>query len=89
MPGAFSAGANLADVAAAVKDGQFDAIDKMIAGLQYGLLNLRHAPFPVVAAPFGLTLGGGCELCLGALTPRPIWVWLRSVSDCCRPGAAV
>jgi 3-hydroxyacyl-CoA dehydrogenase len=66
MPGAFSAGANLADVGQAVKAGQFDAIDKMIAGLQYGLLNLRHAPFPVVAAPFGLTLGGGCELCLGA-----------------------
>ncbi len=66
MPGAFSAGANLADVAAAVKAGLFDDIDKMIAGLQYGLLNLRHAPFPVVAAPFGLTLGGGCELCLGA-----------------------
>ena len=66
MPGAFSAGANLADVAAAVKDGRFDDIDKMIAGLQYGLINLRHAPFPVVAAPFGLTLGGGCELCLGA-----------------------
>lgn len=66
IPGAFSAGANLADVATAVKDGRFDDIDKMIAGLQYGLLNLRYAPFPVVAAPFGLTLGGGCELCLGA-----------------------
>lgn len=38
----------------------------MIAGLQYGLLDFRYAPFPVVAAPFGLTLGGGCELCLAA-----------------------
>jgi 3-hydroxyacyl-CoA dehydrogenase len=27
---------------------------------------LRYAPFPVVAAPFGLALGGGCELCLAA-----------------------
>ena len=66
MPGAFSAGANLADVAAAVKDQRFDDLDKMIAGLQYGLLNLHYAPFPVVAAPFGLALGGGCELCLAA-----------------------
>jgi len=66
MPGAFSAGANLADVAAAVKDQRFDDLAKMIAGLQYGLLNLHYAPFPVVAAPFGLTLGGGCELCLAA-----------------------
>ena len=38
----------------------------MIAGLQYGLLDLQQAPFPVVAAPFGLALGGGCELCLAA-----------------------
>jgi 3-hydroxyacyl-CoA dehydrogenase len=66
LPGAFSAGANLADVAAAAKAKQFTDLEKMIAGLQYGLLNLRYAPFPVVAAPFGLTLGGGCELCLCA-----------------------
>jgi len=66
MPGAFSAGANLADVAAAVQAGEFDGIEEMIKGLQYGLLNLRYAPFPVVAAPFGLALGGGCELCLAA-----------------------
>jgi 3-hydroxyacyl-CoA dehydrogenase len=66
MPGAFSAGANLADVAVAAKEQRFDDLDKMIAGLQYGLLNLHYASFPVVAAPFGLALGGGCELCLAA-----------------------
>ena len=66
MPGAFSAGANLADVAAAVKEKRFDDLAKMIEGLQYGLLNLHYAPFPVVAAPFGMALGGGCELCLAA-----------------------
>jgi 3-hydroxyacyl-CoA dehydrogenase len=66
MPGAFSAGANLMDVAAAVKEKRFADLEKMIADLQYGLLNLRYAPFPVVAAPFGLALGGGCELCLAS-----------------------
>jgi len=66
MPGAFCAGANLMDVAAAVKENRFADLEKMIAGLQYGLLNLRYAPFPVVAAPFGLALGGGCELCLAS-----------------------
>jgi len=66
MPGAFSAGANLEDVAAAVRENRFEDLEKMIAGLQYGLLDFRYAPFPVVAAPFGLTLGGACELCLAA-----------------------
>ena len=66
MPGAFSAGANLADVAAAAKAGQYEGIEKMVKDLQYGLQNLRYATFPVVTAPYGLTLGGGCEVCLAA-----------------------
>ena len=66
MPGAFSAGANLADVSAAAKDKRYDDIDLMVKNLQYGLQDLRYAAFPVVAAPYGLTLGGGCEVCLAA-----------------------
>jgi 3-hydroxyacyl-CoA dehydrogenase len=66
MPGAFSAGANLADVAEAAKAGEYEAIDLMVKNLQYGLQELRYAGFPVVAAPYGLTLGGGCEVCLAA-----------------------
>jgi 3-hydroxyacyl-CoA dehydrogenase len=66
MPGAFSAGANLADVAAGAKAGEYERIELMIKNLQYGLQDLRYAAFPVVAAPYGLTLGGGCEVCLAA-----------------------
>jgi 3-hydroxyacyl-CoA dehydrogenase len=66
MPGAFSAGANLADVVAAVKANRYEDIEQMVKNLQYGLLGLRYAAFPVVAAPYGLTLGGGCEVCLAA-----------------------
>ncbi len=66
MPGAFSAGANLADVAAGAKAGEYERIELMVKNLQYGLQDLRYAAFPVVAAPYGLTLGGGCEVCLAA-----------------------
>ena len=66
MPGAFSAGANLADVSASAKDNRYDDIEQMVKNLQYGLQELRYAAFPVVAAPYGLTLGGGCEVCLAA-----------------------
>jgi 3-hydroxyacyl-CoA dehydrogenase len=66
MPGAFSAGANLSDVAAAVKDNQYDGIELMVKDLQYGLQDLRYASFPVISAPYGLTLGGGCEVCLAS-----------------------
>ena len=66
MPGAYSAGANLQDVIEAVKAGRFEDLEKMIFGLQYGLMGLRRAAFPVVAAPFGMALGGGAELCLAS-----------------------
>jgi 3-hydroxyacyl-CoA dehydrogenase len=66
MPGAFSAGANLSDVVAAAKDNQYDGIERMVKDLQYGLQDLRYASFPVVSAPYGLTLGGGCEVCLAS-----------------------
>ena len=66
MPGAFSAGADLSAVRAAVDEGRFAEIEKMIEGLQYGLMKARYAPFPVVAAPYGMTLGGGCEVCLAS-----------------------
>ncbi len=64
MPGAFSAGADLKGILGAVKEKRFADIEEMVAGLQSVLQKAKYAPFPVVAAPFGLTLGGGCEVCL-------------------------
>jgi 3-hydroxyacyl-CoA dehydrogenase len=64
MPGAFSAGADLKGILGAVQEKRFDDIEKMVHDLQMVLQRARYAPFPVVAAPFGLTLGGGCEVCL-------------------------
>ncbi len=65
MPGAFSAGADLGYIRRLVDEGRFEAIDAFLQKAQSGLMQARYAGYPVVAAPFGLTLGGGCEMCLG------------------------
>ena len=64
MPGAFSAGADLLQMLTAAQEGKFDDILTGCKTLQDSNQRIRYAPFPVVAAPFGLVLGGGCEVCL-------------------------
>ena len=66
MPGAFSAGADLKLMSAVAKEGRFEEIDAILKRLQDSFQHARYAPFPIVVAPYGLTLGGGCEVCLGA-----------------------
>ncbi len=66
MPGAFSAGGDLAFMAGLAKEGKYADIDAFLIKAQTGMQQVRYASFPVVAAPYGLTLGGGCEVCLGA-----------------------
>ncbi len=66
MPGAFSAGADIKFLKEHLDSENYDAIDRFIArGQQIGQ-QAKYASFPVVAAPYGLTLGGGCEVCLSA-----------------------
>lgn len=60
----FSAGANLFMIMMGVMSGDMAAIDGIVSGFQNALMGLKYAPFPVVVAPFGLTLGGGCEYVL-------------------------
>jgi 3-hydroxyacyl-CoA dehydrogenase len=66
MPGAFSAGADLGFISKLCHDKKFAEIDAFLKKAQDGIQASRYAPFPVVAAPYGMTLGGGCETCLGA-----------------------
>jgi len=65
MPGAFSAGGDLAFMAGLAKEGKYAEIDAFLKKAQDGMQKTRYASFPVVAAPYGMTLGGGCEVCLG------------------------
>ena len=66
MPGAFSAGADLSFVSELCHDKKYAEMDAFLKKAQDGIQRTKYAPFPVVAAPYGMTLGGGCETCLGA-----------------------
>ncbi|MCL6595114.1 MAG: 3-hydroxyacyl-CoA dehydrogenase [Firmicutes bacterium] len=59
-------GANLMLLLAAAQAGDFAAIEQNVTALQTAYRELKYLPRPVVAAPAGLTLGGGAELCLHA-----------------------
>ena len=48
------------------RDGKWKELEAAVEIFQSCSMSLRAAPFPVVVAPFGLTLGGGCEFALHA-----------------------
>jgi 3-hydroxyacyl-CoA dehydrogenase len=60
----FSAGANIMLVLLEAQEENWDEIDLMIRAFQQTTMALRYADVPVVTAPAGLTLGGGCEIAM-------------------------
>ncbi|MFA5518891.1 MAG: 3-hydroxyacyl-CoA dehydrogenase/enoyl-CoA hydratase family protein, partial [Spirochaetota bacterium] len=66
MPPAFSAGGDLKFMLDMAQKKDFAGIDNFIADVHAGMQLMKYSAFPVVAAPFGLALGGGCEVCLWA-----------------------
>lgn len=67
----FSAGADLRNIAATIEAGDFGGMEKQVRDLQMALLSMKYAPKPVVAAPFGMTLGGGAECVMHATAAVP------------------
>ncbi|MET0553009.1 MAG: 3-hydroxyacyl-CoA dehydrogenase NAD-binding domain-containing protein [Vicinamibacteria bacterium] len=60
----FTVGANLMLALLGVQEEEWDEIDLSIRQFQNANLALKYADLPVVVAPFGMTLGGGCEISL-------------------------
>ena len=58
----FCAGANLALILELAKAKRFDLIEQVSATFQQITQAMKYAPYPVVAAPFSVTLGGGYEV---------------------------
>jgi 3-hydroxyacyl-CoA dehydrogenase len=60
----FSAGANLMLILMTAQEQEWDDLNLMVRQFQNVTLAIKHAPKPVVVAPQGLALGGGCEIAL-------------------------
>jgi 3-hydroxyacyl-CoA dehydrogenase len=60
----FSVGANLGPALFAANIAAWSEVEKSIAAGQKTYKALKYAPFPVVSAPAGMALGGGCEILL-------------------------
>jgi 3-hydroxyacyl-CoA dehydrogenase len=58
----FCAGANLNMILQAAERKNFDSIERLTNGLQQVFQAMKYSKFPVVAAPYGLVLGGGMEM---------------------------
>ncbi|WP_062514193.1 3-hydroxyacyl-CoA dehydrogenase/enoyl-CoA hydratase family protein [Halobacillus sp. KGW1] len=62
----FCVGANLGMILMEAQDFNFFEIEMVVKNFQDSMMRLKYSDKPVVAAPFGMTLGGGAEVCLPA-----------------------
>ncbi len=67
----FSVGANLMLLLMSVQEEEWDDVDMVIRQFQGMTQAIKFSPKPVVAAPFGLCLGGGTEISLHAAARQP------------------
>jgi 3-hydroxyacyl-CoA dehydrogenase len=67
----FSVGANIMQLLLAAQEGDWDEVEGAIRSFQQMTAAIKFCPRPVVAAPFGMTLGGGAEICMHAARRQP------------------
>lgn len=58
----FSVGANLGMIFMMAVEQEYDELNFSIKAFQDTMMRVRYSGIPVIAAPHGMTLGGGCEL---------------------------
>ncbi len=62
----FSVGANIAMIFMMAVEQEYEELNQAIAYFQNTMMRMRYSAIPTIAAPHGMTLGGGCELSLHA-----------------------
>lgn len=60
----FSAGANVGMIYMLAIEQEWEELDLVVQWFQKTMMRMRYSSIPVIAAPHGMALGGGCELCL-------------------------
>ena len=60
----FSAGADISVIFLAAIEQEYDELNFFMKMFQNTMMKLRYSSIPVIGAPHGYTLGGGCEVCL-------------------------
>jgi 3-hydroxyacyl-CoA dehydrogenase len=67
----FSVGANLLELLLTAQEGEWEELNAAIHAFQQMTAAIKFCPRPVVVAPFGMTFGGGAEICLHAARRQP------------------
>lgn len=62
----FSSGGNIGIMFMLAAEQEFDEMDMSIRVFQKSVMRIRYSSIPVVVAPHGLAIGGGCEILLHA-----------------------
>ena len=60
----FSAGANVGMIYMLAIEQEYEELDMAIQWFQKTMMRMRYSSIPVIAAPHGMALGGGCEICM-------------------------
>ncbi|HPK53919.1 MAG TPA: 3-hydroxyacyl-CoA dehydrogenase/enoyl-CoA hydratase family protein [Smithellaceae bacterium] len=67
----FSAGANIFKVLLGIQKGDWDILENLVAAFQNANMRMKYLAKPVVTAPAGLALGGGCEISMHGARCQP------------------
>ncbi len=60
----FSAGANVGMIYMLAVEQEWEELNMAVQWFQKTTMRLRYSSIPVITAPHGMTLGGGCEICM-------------------------